>query len=84
MNIKGNGTGLDYTVDTNSIRIIASSPDRVENVVFIIPTDGVAQENNETFTIELCPTAGSQQPTGDGVFFRNMVEITIIDSDSKS
>ena len=65
------------------VRVIASAPDRVENVVYILRTDSIAQEVNETFTIELVPRAGSSQPTDDGVFFKNTFEITIIDSDGK-
>ena len=79
--ISGEGTGFDYTVNTNFVRVIATAPDRVENVVYILRTDNIAQENNETFTIELVPRAGTSQPTGDGVFFRNTLEVTIIDSD---
>ena len=79
----GEGTGFDYTVHTNFIRVIASQTDRVENVVYILRADRIAQEVNETFTIELIPRAGTTQLTGDGVFFRNTLEVTIIDSDGK-
>ena len=82
--ISGEGTGFDYTVNTNMIRVIASQTDRVENVVYILRTDSIAQEVNETFTIELNPRAGTTPSTGDGVFFRNTFEVTIIDSDGKS
>ena len=46
--------------------------------------DNIAQENNEIFTIELIHRYGTSQPTGDGVFFRNTFEVTIIDSDGKN
>ena len=46
--------------------------------------DGIAQESNETFTLELVRAPGSAElPIGDGVFFRNNITMTIIDSDSK-
>ena len=70
---------MDYTVNTNFANV--TSPERAEEVVFILHTDRIAQENNETFFLKLIPRPGSQQPTGAGVFFRNMVEVTIIDSD---
>ena len=82
--ISGEGPGFDYTVNTNFIRVIASAPDRVENVVFILRTDSIAQENNETYTLELVHRGGTNIPTGDGVFFRNTVEVTIIDDDGKN
>ena len=49
--------------------------------MFILRTDSIAQENNETFTLELVHRAGTNIPTGDGVFFRNTVDVTIIDTD---
>ena len=52
--------------------------------MFILRTDSIAQEDNETFTIELVPREGSSQPSADGIFFRNTAEVTIIDSDGKS
>ena len=52
-------------------------------MVYILRADSIAQEANETFTIELVPREGTSQPTGDGVFFRNIFEVTIIDNDSK-
>ena len=79
----GEGSAFDYTVNTNFVRVIGSAPDRVENVMYILRTDSIAQENNETFSIELTPRPGSLQPTGDGVFFRNTLEVTIIDSDGR-
>ena len=46
--------------------------------------DEIAQEENETLTLELDTTSGRNAlPSGDGVFFRNMTDLTIVDSDSK-
>ena len=46
----------------------------------LIP-DSIAQEQPETFTVQLS-LAGGVTPPEDS-FFRNEIEITIIDSDSK-
>ena len=45
--------------------------------------DGVAQETNETFSLQLVPMFSTLQtlPNGEGVFFKNIVTLTIIDSD---
>ena len=80
LHTSGEGPSFDYIVNTNFIR---ATRDLVMNVVFILRMDSIAQENNETFTIELVPRAGTNIPTGDGAFFENTVEVTIIDSDSK-
>ena len=45
--------------------------------------DAIAQEPNETLSLELVTTATTTLPTGDAVFFRNILNISIIDSDSK-
>ena len=51
--------------------------------MFILRSDSIAQENNETYTLELVHKTGTSTPTGDGVFFRNRVKVTIIDNDGK-
>ena len=45
--------------------------------------DAIAQEASETLSLELVPTATTTLPTGDGVFFRNTLNMSIVDSDSK-
>lgn len=43
--------------------------------------DGISQEQPESFTIQLSLVDGVSPP--EGSFFRNEIEITIIDSDSR-
>ena len=55
------------------------------NVVFTFRLDTIAQEPNETFTLTLVPSidlvaAGLQ---GEGIFFQNTIEVTIIDNGGK-
>ena len=55
------------------------------NFVVTFLMDAVAQETNETFSLELVPTFSTLQtlPNGEAVFFRNFINLTIIDSDCK-
>ena len=52
-----------------------------QNVQFEFYSDSVAQERNETFTLQLKVAGGL--PTGAGVFFVNKMDMIILDSDSK-
>ena len=81
--ITGEGASFDYTVNTNLVRALFRRPDPPDNVVFTFRVDAIAQEPNETLTLELVPTATTTMPTGDAVFFRNTLNMNIIDSDSK-
>ena len=47
--------------------------------------DGIAQESNETFILELVPTFSTLQslPSGEAVFFKKFINLTIIDSECK-
>ena len=59
-------------------------PEDLPDVVVIFRVDGIAQESNETLILELVRASESAElPIGDGVFFRNNITMTIIDSDSK-
>ena len=80
--ITGEGSDFDYSVNTVQLRLLNSRPELSENVSFTFHTDAIAQEENETFTLELVTTPGTNSPpSGDGVFFRNIITITIVDSD---
>ena len=73
----------DYTVNTGRTAALVSG--RIMNVVLTFRVDTIAQEPNETFTLTLVPgidltTAGLQ---GEGIFFQNTTEVTIIDNDGK-
>ena len=73
----------DYTV--NTARTAALVDGRIMNVVLTFHVDTIAQEPNENFTLTLVPNidlaAASLQ--GEGVFFQNTIEVTIIDNDGK-
>ena len=56
-------------------------PTPPDNVVFTFRVDAIAQEPNETLSLELIPRTAL--PTGDAVFFQNTLTMSIIDSDSK-
>ena len=78
------GSGFDYTVSTNQVRFLYRRPDPPEDITFVFRTDAIAQEENETLILELVTTSGTNAPpSGDGVFFRNTINLTIVDSDSK-
>ena len=57
----------------------ATQPDDVEVYLFI---DTIAQEPNETFTLTLDPITAPTPRVG--LFLRNTIQVTIVDSDSKS
>ena len=71
-------------MNTNRVRFFYRRPDPPEGIKFIFRTDAIAQEENETLILELVTTPGrNTPPSGDGVFFRNTINLTIVDSDSK-
>ena len=53
------------------------------NITFL--TDGISQEGNESLTLLLNPTPSGLYaiPTGEAVFFKNAINPTIMDADSK-
>ena len=58
------------------------SPDPPEDIRVSFHTDAIAQEGNETLTLELVTTPGTNAPpSGNGVFFRNRITMTIVDND---
>ena len=59
----------------------ASSSGAIGNVVLTFRVDAVAQEPKETFTLTLDPLAFVPPR---GFFFRNTIDVTIVDSDSKN
>ena len=50
-------------------------------VYVIFHMDNISQEPNETFTLRLDPDI--PLPPMDGLFFRDTIQMTIVDSDSK-
>ena len=66
------------------MRFLYRRPDPPEDITFRFRIDAIAQEENETLILELVTTPGANTPpSGDGVFFRNTINLTIVDSDSK-
>ena len=57
-----------------------------ENVSITFHLDGVAQEADESLTLKLVPTPSTLRtiPTGEAVFFRSIIEVTILNVDGKS
>jgi hypothetical protein len=45
--------------------------------------DSLALEPDEMFDLELVPLNGITLPSGYGVFFINIINVTIVDHDSK-
>ena len=78
----GEGSNLDYTLGHPFVRALfeSSTPDEV---VATFRVDSIALEPDETFSLELVPLNGVTLPSGDGVFFVNVMNVTIIDHDSE-
>ena len=55
----------------------------VHEVVVTFLVDSVALEPDETFELELVPLPSIILPDGEGVFFVNKIQMTIIDGDRK-
>ena len=79
LSIAGEGSQFDYTV--NTLRTRALSNGQISNVVLTFRVDSIAQEPNETFTLTLDPVVAPNPRVG--LFFRNSIEVSIVDSDSK-
>ena len=79
MSIAGEGSQFDYKVNTLRARALANG--QISNVVLTFRVDRIAQESNETFTLTLDPLV-TPNPR-EGLFFRNSIQVTIRDSDSK-
>ena len=77
--IAGEGSQFDYTVDTSIARAMADG--QISNVAVIFRVDSIALEPNEIFTLILDPVVAPNPR--EGLFFRNSIEVTIVDSDSK-
>ena len=64
------------------MRAFYQRPDSPYLLVLTLHLDDIAQEPDETLSLHLTQLSETL-PTGDGVFFRSSMNITIIDSDSK-
>ena len=79
--LTGEGAGFDYTVSTTTVRALFRRPTPPDDVLFIFRMDAIAQGDDETLALELVPL--TTLPTGSGVYFRNTLSMTIVDSDGK-
>ena len=79
----GEGASFDYSIGTNRVRALFRQPVPPDNVVFTFRVDGIAQEPDESLTLELVPSATITLPSGSAVFFQNTLALTIVDSDSE-
>ena len=59
------------------MRALFCRPTPPDNVVFTFRVDAIAQEPNETLSLELIPAATTTLPSGDAVFFRNTLSMTL-------
>ena len=73
---------MDYTLGDPSVRALYERP-IPDEVVATLRIDSVALEPDETFALELVPRNGFTLPSGLGVFFISVINVTIIDHDSK-
>jgi hypothetical protein len=73
--------GSDIYLDTrNQVQLDSN---QIEFVVFTFLADEVAEEENEYLTLQLIPTPATLQmmPAGEGVFFKQEINLTIMDAD---
>ena len=70
---------LDFLVENDTLIIEGSGP---QNLFVTFFEDGVTQESNETFTINLEPMFSELEslPSGEAVFFKRSVKMTIVDN----
>lgn len=77
----GEGSGFDYTLGITMVRALFEQSS-ADEVVVTFRVDSIALEPDEEFALELVPSPLITLPSGDGVFFINRINMTIIDSDS--
>ena len=80
--MKGEGITSDFYINPPSV-LVSDMPVSANIKVTLslrLTTDSIAQEQPETFTVQLSLADGVTPP--EDSFFRNEIEITIIDSDS--
>ena len=74
----------DFFLETEIIQYSPAAPSATVAISFIV--DGITGEGNEWLTLELVPPAPHAlltMPSGEGVFFRNLISLTIEDSGGK-
>ena len=73
----------DLSLETTRIRV--GPQDDLQVVQFTFLTDEIAQEANESLTLQLVPTPSTLQtmPIGEAVFFKNEISLMIMDFNRK-
>ena len=73
----------DFLLETTRIQV--RPQDDPQAVLFTFLTDEVAQEANESLTLQLVPTPSTLQtmPIGEAVFFKNEIRLSIMDINRK-
>ena len=76
--------GMDYAVNTTEVRFLFSRP-TPQTIMVNFLVDSIAQEMNETLslTLQLDPTSAISESSSTEVYFQNVIQLTIIDNDSK-
>ena len=73
----------DFSLETTRIQVGLSGDLEAIQLTFL--TDEVAQEANESLTLQLVPTPSTLQtmPIGEAVFFKNEINLIIMDATRK-
>ena len=73
----------DYSIGDSAIEVVAMGGHT--SVTIIFNADQVADEPNESFMLKLEPKPFTLQtfPRGEAVFFRNIINLTIVDPKCK-
>ena len=74
----------DFSLETSRVHIRPMGDPKVVTITFLM--DSITQEADESLTLQLLPTPSILQtmPIGEAVFFRNILDLTIMDADGES
>ena len=74
----------DISLETSRVHIRPMGDPNVVVITFL--KDSITQEADESLTLQLLPTPSTLQtiPTGEAVFFKNILDLTIVDADGES
>ena len=74
----------DFSLETTRVEVRSMANDPAVVAIKFL-TDHVTREANESLTLQLLPTPSTLQiiPAGEAVFFKNAIDLTIMDADCK-
>ena len=77
---------LDFSTETDMVTVQVMATADPESVAVTFRIDGVVQEADESLALKLVPTPSTLRtiPTGEAVFFRSIIEVTVAGVDCKS